>query len=178
MRQLYSVLTIYAHHDQAQPWTARKADWLSTGHRGAHQLADPDQRHDLFSHARARLRSYGSVMSSPSTRPRFSLSECRFPPIRTVSRAAPIHWIGAPFSPLLDQGDGAAPLGVDTRPLADTSPRKSSVPHQGPSGATEAVPRLLARRHTAVVHPTSARWQRRLGHNRCSRRLLVLARVR
>ena len=35
---------------------------------------------------------------------------------------------------LLDQGNGAAPLGVDTRPLVLANPRKSSVPSPGPSG--------------------------------------------
>ena len=66
---------------------------------------------------------------------------------------------------------GPCRLGMDTRPLARLSPRKSSVPHHGPSG-----PRRRGRGFTerwldaarAPSNPWLARWLGRLGHGQSS----------
>ena len=50
---------------------------------GGHHLADPGQRHDENSRAETRFISVRKRRTATVTRPRFSLSRCRFTPIRT-----------------------------------------------------------------------------------------------
>jgi hypothetical protein len=94
------------------------------------------------------LWSSGSSELPPSTRPRFSLSRCRFTPIRTCHPSGSRQW--------------GCSVGQDRHPAPGSrSPRKSSVPHQGP----------MCRRGSAVfrgfgtIGPTTAPpWAREVSY--------------
>jgi hypothetical protein len=70
----------------------QKAEVVDAHGRWGHHLADPEQRHDIFSRDHTRMWSSGSTVLSPSTRPRFSLSRCRFTPIRTSHPSGSRQW--------------------------------------------------------------------------------------
>jgi hypothetical protein len=93
--------------------------WGCSG-RWGHHLADPDQWHDLLSRTQARLCRSGSAISVPSTRQRFSLKGRGFTPIRASHPSGSRRW--------------GCSVGSRHPAPGSLSPRKSSVPHQSPSG--------------------------------------------